>query len=47
MDPFLRLSDEDLKKGDHSLGLSSRAEKWFMEEKFPNLLNNPFYRKQL
>ena len=47
MDQVLRFRDEDLKNGDHSSGLPAGAEKWFMEEQLPNLLNNPSYRKQL
>ena len=47
MDQVLRLRDEDLKNGDHSSGLPAGAEKWFMEEQLPNLLNNPSYKKQL
>jgi len=35
MDQVLRLRDEDLKNGDHSSGLPSGAEKWFMEEQLP------------
>ena len=47
MDRVLRLRDEDLKKGDQSSGLPSGAEDWFVNEQLPNLLNNPYYRKQL
>ena len=47
MDQVLRLRDEDLKNGDHSSGLPSGAEKWFMEEQLPKLLHQPLYRKQL
>ena len=47
MDRVLRLRDEDLKKGDQSSGLPQGAEDWFVNEQLPNLLNNPYYRKQL
>ena len=47
MDQVLLLRDEDLKNGDHSSGLPSGAEKWFMEEQLPKLLHQPLYRKQL
>ena len=47
MDQVLRLRDEDLNNGDHSSGLPSGAEEWFINEQLPNLLNNPSYRKQL
>ena len=38
MDQVLRLRDEGLKNGDHSSGLPSGAEKWFMEEQLPKIL---------